>query len=126
MISRNHRFHGPASLRYVYRHGQTVRGPLFTIKSVLNPRRKTYRLAVVISRKVTKSAVDRNRMRRRLYAALRALEADINQPYDIVLTVFHESLIDEPPKSLKQQLIKQLKTAGVLGRSADKTAENSS
>ena len=116
MISKEHRFAGQAGLRYVYRHGQTVRGPLFSTKSVLNSRRASYRAAVVISRKVHKSAVVRNKIRRRLYEAIRLLEDDIAGPYDIVLNVFIDSIADEPAESLKRQLQKQLTQAGVLAR----------
>ncbi|MBA3757264.1 ribonuclease P protein component [Candidatus Saccharibacteria bacterium] len=114
MISREHRFHGYGSLRYVYRNGVTVRGPLFSLKAAPNPKRKGYRLAVVVSRKVHKSAVARNRLRRRLYEAVRALEDSIVHPYDIVITVFQDSLVDEPPISLSKQVKRQLTQAGVL------------
>src|SRR5438477_12469334 len=114
MISRRHRFHGYASLRYVYRHGQTVRGPLLAVKAVLNERRKNYRVAVVVSRKVHKSAVARNRIRRRLYEAVRLLEAGITAPYDIVITVFSEAVLEEPVDQLYAQVKKQLVDAGVL------------
>lgn len=114
MISRTHRFHGYNSLKFVYRSGQVVRGPLFSVKYALNPKRKNYRLAVVVSRKVSKSAVVRNRIRRRLYEAVRLLQADISQPYDIVLTVFHDTLAEEPHASLAKQVQKQLSQAGLL------------
>jgi ribonuclease P protein component len=116
MISRMHRFHGYNSLNFVYKNGSTTRGPLFAIKCVLNPRRKTYRVAVVVSKKVHKSAVARNRMRRRLYAAMQEFGPQINAPYDIVLTVFQESLLEEPPKSLVRQLKRQLEAAGILDK----------
>ncbi len=116
MISRKHRFHGYGSLRYVYKNGSTVRGPLFALKSIDNPKHDNYRLAVVVSRKVNKSAVARNRIRRRLYEAVRKLEDDISQPKDMVLTVFHSSIIDEPAESLNTQVKKQLGEAGILGK----------
>jgi ribonuclease P protein component len=116
MISRKHRFHGHNSLSYVYKNGQTVRGPLFAIKYAPNPRRQTYRAAVVVSRKVHKSAVARNRIRRRLYATLQDFEPQINAPYDIVLTVFHNTLIEEPPKNLTGQLKRQLEAAGIINK----------
>ncbi|MEX1995542.1 MAG: ribonuclease P protein component [Candidatus Saccharimonadales bacterium] len=116
MITRSHRFHGYNSLRFVYRNGQMVRGPLFAVKYVLNPKRKSYRLAVVVSRKVHKSAVARNRIRRRLYETVRQLEVAITEPYDIVLTVFHGSLLEEPHPSLAKQVKKQLSQAGVLSK----------
>lgn len=114
MISSLHRFHGRNSLKFAYQHGKTVRGPHFSVKSVLNPKRRSYRVAIVVSRKVHKSAVARNRMRRRLYEAVRALEKDITEPHDIVITVFQDSLLDEAPTDLARQLKKQLGEAGVL------------
>lgn len=114
MISRAHRFHGLGSLRFVYKNGKTVRGQSFAVKSVLNPRRQTYRVAVVVSRKVHKSAVKRNRIRRRLYETIRRLEADIVEPHDVVITVFSDNLLEEPPASLEAQLKRQLKDAGIL------------
>jgi ribonuclease P protein component len=114
MISRAHRFHGYNSLRYVYQNGKTVRGPLFAIKYASNNRRSEYRAAVVVSKKVNKSAVKRNRIRRRLYAALQEVEPQINGPYDIVLTVFHDTLLEENSKALAHQLKKQLQAAGIL------------
>lgn len=116
MISRPHRFHGYGSLKYVYRHGQTARGQLFSTRAVANPRRQSYRCAVVVSRKVNKSAVARNRIRRRLYEAVRLVEADIDQPHDIVLTVFNDQVAELPFASLSKQLAKQLAELGIIKR----------
>jgi len=114
MISTRHRFHGYGSLKYVYRHGHTVRGPLFSIKSVDNPKRKSYRLAVVVSKKVNKSAVARNRIRRRLYEGVRGMEDGISQPVDIVISVYNDAVLTEPWPNLNKQLTKLLKEAGAL------------
>lgn len=92
MISRQHRFHGLGSLRPVYRHGKTVRAGQLSLKFMENSRRRSYRAAVVVSRKVHKSAVVRNRIRRRVYEALRRRESDIAAPYDLVFTAFNEQL----------------------------------
>ena len=91
-----------------------MRGPLFSIKTVRNEGRKKYRVAVVVSRKVCKSAVGRNRMRRRLYATVRELADAIQEPYDIVITVFHDALLETPAGELKKQVRTQLKAAGIL------------
>ncbi|MBA3758266.1 ribonuclease P protein component [Candidatus Saccharibacteria bacterium] len=112
MISRLNRFHGHGSLRYVYQHGHVVRGPLCSLKYVQNDKRKNYRLAVVVSKKVHKSAVRRNRIRRRLYEAFR-LQAAAIPPYDMVLTVFHEQIADIPSEELTLMVRAQLKQAGI-------------
>jgi|SRR5579862_5208668 len=114
MISRAHRFHGFNSLRNVYRQGGMARGPLFAVKAIESPRRRSYRLAVVVSRKVSKSAVARNRMRRRLYAVVQEFESQISRPFDIVITVFSDSLLATPHAELKGQLKKQFKQLKIL------------
>ncbi len=73
-------------------------------------------MAVVVSKKVDKSAVRRNRIRRRLYEAVRLLETDILEPYDIVVTVFHAAAAEEPAKSLSHQVKKQLREAGIIAK----------
>lgn len=114
MISRKHRFHGYGSLRYVYQNGKTVRGPLTSLKYVQNPRRDAYRLAVVVSKKVNKSAIVRNRIRRRLYEAVRLRESEIVSPHDMVFTVFHEQVKDLPVHELEQLVAAQLHQAGII------------
>ena len=113
MISRSHRFHGYNSLRYAYQKGKTVRGPLCSIRFVVNDRRTSYRLAVVTSKKVSKSAVVRNRIRRRLFEAFRAHELSILLPYDIVVTVFSETLAELPFNEVERMVKAQLKQAGI-------------
>lgn len=116
MLSRSHRFHGHNALRQVYQKGATLRAGSFGLKYVLNPHRSEYRVAVVVSRKVEKSAVARNRIRRRLYEAVRSMEDGISQPYDIVLTVFSNDLLRQPTEALNEQLKSQLSQAGILAK----------
>ena len=83
------------------------------LKYLHNDRRKAYRLAVVVSKKVNKSAVQRNRIRRRLYEAVRRYEAQINEPYDLVLTVFSEKLLDLSPAELDKLVQSGLRQAHI-------------
>lgn len=87
MIPFNNRFHGHNSLRYVYKNGKTARSRLFVVKITANKYRKKSRFAVVISKKVLKSAVRRNRVRRRVYEYIRNTMTDLNDIYDIVVIV---------------------------------------
>lgn len=89
MISRVHRFHGYGSLKGVYLRGQSVRGPLITLKFTQRGPAKPYRVAVVVSRKVHKSAVVRNRIRRRIYEIVRQSDGLIAPGTDLVFTVFN-------------------------------------
>ena len=118
MIARSHRFHGHGSLRYVYNRGQTVRGPVLSVRYIKNERQKSYRLAVVISKKTCKSAVKRNRIRRRLYEQVRLLEPRIQGPYDVVFSVFSEDLATLPPASLASLVRSQLEKARILTKAS--------
>jgi ribonuclease P protein component len=114
MIPGTNRFHGHNSLNYVYRHGKTVRGPLFALKYAPNRNRQTYRLAVVVSKKISKAAVDRNRIRRRIYEVVRHQAGGISQPYDMVITVFSDVLIALPADELDRAVRAQLKQAAII------------
>ncbi len=101
-------------MRYVYGHGQTVRGQFLALKYAPNSRRETYRVAVVVSKKVNKSAVVRNRIRRRIYEAVRLQAGTITGSYDLVFIVFHEQVVDLPVVDLQNMVKTQLQQAGVL------------
>jgi ribonuclease P protein component len=108
MIARAHRFHGYGSLRFVYSRGQVVRGSLCMFKYASNPKRKTWRVAVVVSRKVHKSAVVRNRIRRRVYDIVRhAVSADLPAT-DIVCVVHSADIATMPADELQKTLVAQL------------------
>ncbi len=121
MLSVTHRFHGHGSLRYVYKNGQAIRSHLITVKYTNNPRRSHSRFAVVVSKKVLKSAVGRNRIRRRIYEVVR-LELPRMQPAsDIVLMVFSSEVHSMPADELTET-IRQLFSQAGLYNSDDKTA----
>ena len=91
-----------------------MRGPLLSLKFIRNPRRKTHRAAVVVSRKVNKSAVVRNRIRRRVYEALKAYDKAIKSPYDLVFTVFSDEVATGEFKELEREVGSLLKKSNVL------------
>lgn len=114
MISSRNRFHGLNSFKTVYKFGKTVRRPQINIKYNLNNKRPSYRCAVVVAKKVEKSAVRRNRIRRRVFEAFRQLSPNINKPYDIVISVYSATVIDIPAQELNNLLASMLTEAGIL------------
>jgi ribonuclease P protein component len=104
MLSIIHRFHGHGSLRYVYKNGRAIRSHLVTIKYVSNSHRKHSRFAVVVSKKVHKSAVGRNRIRRRLYEIVRHELPRIKMPHDVAIMVFSSELIALPHEETVQMI----------------------
>lgn len=113
MLSSEHRFHGHGSLRYVYKNGQAIRSHLITIKHVTNPHRKTSRFSVVVSKKVHKSAVGRNRIRRRIYEIIRHEIPHISRVHDVAVMVFSSEVMTMPHDELKQVLVQLFDQAGI-------------
>lgn len=105
MLSFIHRFHGHSSLRYVYKNGQALRSRVVTIKYCRNPHRKHSRVAVVISKKVLKSAVGRNRARRRVYEIIRHELPFITHPTDIVLLLFSSEVTTMSHDELRETIL---------------------
>ena len=112
MLSRTHRFHGYGSLRYVYRNGKVVRGAHCSLKYCPNNRNVKYRVAVVVSKKVSKSAVVRNRIRRRVYEVVRELVVP-EQPKDLVFTIYSDQLAEIPSDQLHDTIRSQLESADI-------------
>lgn len=116
MLDALHRFHGLKSLNFAYKSGQIVRGGQLSLRYAPNMRRRTYRVAVVVSKKVDKSAVVRNRIRRRLYEVIRLQLAGLEQPLDLVFTAFNPQLATIESAQLERQVADLLRRAGVKGR----------
>jgi ribonuclease P protein component len=114
MISQAHRFHGRNSLRFVYQRGQNIRGGAVSLRFIENPRRHVWRVAVVVSRKVSKSAVVRNRIRRRIYEMVRENARRCPKPLDLVFTVYGDTVAELPHTELEELILSQLTKAGVL------------
>ncbi len=106
MLARPHRFHGHGSLRRSYAHGQTARGSLMSLRFAARPKSKPYRAAVVVSRKVHKSAVVRNRIRRRVYEAVRRSDG-VPPNSDLIFTVYSDQMADINTERL-QDMIEEL------------------
>lgn len=84
-----------------------------TVRATKNPKRKHSRFAVVVSKKVMKSAVGRNRIRRRLYEILRRNLENISQGHDIVLLVSHPEIRTMSSTELEEMVVSQLTQAKI-------------
>jgi len=113
MISSLFRFHGHNSLRYLYSNGKAVRTQLFTVKYIPNSHRSHPRFSVVVSKKVIKSAVGRNRIRRRLYEYLRANIDKLDSTYDIVVICTSSELRTLPFNEIAEQLTQLFEKASL-------------
>lgn len=114
MLSHKYRFHGHKSLRFVFRYGLVVRGRHVLVRVHKHPHRVHGRVAIVVSKKVAKRAVERNRIRRRLYETIRGAWNDIDQPYDIVVVVASPEVGVMPVGELRSEIVSLLRDAHLL------------
>ena len=91
MLRKKYRFHSRGGVRYVYQKGKTIRSPKVSLVFTVNTRGFT-RVAVVISKKVEKTAINRNRARRRIYEAIRLNFDKIPKGMDYVFVVFSKDI----------------------------------
>lgn len=92
-----------------------MRGEHITLRFA-GSRGADYRLAVVVSRKVSKSAVVRNRIRRRIYEIVRLSRSQSGSPWpvDMILTVFDEQIAAVPSETLRGAILALLKKAKIV------------
>jgi ribonuclease P protein component len=114
VIGVTNRFHGRGSLARHYKQSKSVRTMMMALRYNLNQQRDSYRLAVVVSRKVSKSAVVRNRIRRRVFENVRILSSEFMSPVDLVIIVYDEKVAQLPAPQLRQDIIKLCQKAGVV------------
>ena len=112
MLNKKYRFHSRGGVRYVYQHGKTVRTQKMSLVFVENTRGFT-RVAVVVSKKVEKTAVGRNRMRRRVYEAIRRNFELIPKGMDYVFVVYSKEIMRMPFGELEGMLGKLVEESKV-------------
>ena len=114
MLTKKLRFHGHGSLRFLYKNADAYRSRFFTVKAIKNPNRKSSRFAVVVSKKVHKSAVGRNRIRRRIYEIIRNELPNVIEHQDVAIIVTSAEVIALPHDELFTSLRDLLGQAGLL------------
>lgn len=102
MLAKNFRLRRRRDFAYLHRQGRSAHVPVLSLKTVPN-RLPHPRTAVVVSTKVSKKAVVRNRIRRRLLGILAEIWP-LLKPADIVIFARLEAH-DCPSLELKKQLL---------------------
>ena len=104
MLAQRNRFHGHGSMRFVFQKGTSARSRRLMVRSTHNPKRTHPRIAVVVSKKVSKSAVVRNRIRRRLFEIVRHELSSLPSSIDVVISVFSAELAVDSYESVRDEL----------------------
>lgn len=103
MLTRHHRFSGSKDIRMLYKKGSTARTRYMSAHFRYSEERP-WRATVVVSKKVHKSAVVRNRIRRRIYELLRTRHDKELPGVQVVITVYDSSIAFAPAPKLQSEL----------------------
>lgn len=103
MLAQKYRFHSRGGVNHVYKAGKTIRTPIVSLAFVPNGRGQQ-RFGVVVSKKILKSAVGRNRIRRRVYEAIRLELPEYTYPMDCLFIVYSKSILKMPFRDLRRLL----------------------
>jgi ribonuclease P protein component len=113
VLARENRLRSAADIARVYKRGvYGGSGGALSVKAVKSGRPLT-RLVVVVAKKVSKRAVVRNRIRRRLIEDIRSRLATVAPGWDIVLSV-HTDISELLASDLAQHVATALTRAGVI------------
>ena len=93
MLNKKYRFHSRGGVKNAYKKGKTIRKPKMSLVFVPNDRGFT-RVAVVVSKKIDKRAVVRNRIRRRVYEVIRKNFDYLPKKTDYLFVVFSRDIVD--------------------------------
>lgn len=113
MLARDHRLRKAYEITRVYKKGSygSAEG-VVSVKAALSGRPLT-RVVVVVAKKVSKRAVVRNRLRRRIIGLLQQEWETVRSGYDIVISV-HSDVSQQPVEDVRQSLKGALSRAGVI------------
>ena len=112
MLAQHNRFHRRRDIQRVYKQG--VRARTRRLGLHVLPNEGSLQASVVVSKKVSKSAVVRNRIRRRLYELLREREKAATFDGALVLTVYDISVATDTAERLRAEF-NQLLSKGQSG-----------
>ena len=103
MLNKRYRFHSRGGVKYVYQKGKTIRGAKASLVFMPNLRGFT-RVAVVVSKKVDKTAVGRNRIRRRVYEVIRTNFDLMPKKMDYIFVIYSKAVKTMPWSELTKTL----------------------
>lgn len=103
MLNKKYRFHSRGGVKFTYRFGKTIRRPDMSLVFAENKKGFT-RFAVVVSKKVLKTAVGRNRIRRRVYEAIRLDFDKFKKPRDYIFVIYNSKIANIPFSELQKQI----------------------
>ena len=113
MLSRANRLNKQKDFEAVFKQGKTKQDKFFVIRAILNDQKKS-RFGLVVSAKVSKKAVERNLLRRRLGEIVRKFPKNVKSGLDIII-IAKSGAAEMEYKKIEDSLEKLLVASGIYG-----------
>lgn len=111
MLPKKHRLPLRTELKRIKKKGKLIQGKLFSLQVVQSEKNQPSRFGFIISSKIHKKAVKRNKAKRLLSEAIMALEV---KPGFEVVFLAKKKLIEALPKEIKAEVKRLFEKAGIL------------
>lgn len=111
MLPREKRLIKERDFARAYQKGKRASSPFFNVSIAPNRTRIT-RVGVVVGKKFSKKATERNRAKRIFREAVRAVYGDIRSGLDVVIFVKKTNSAEPKQEAIKAELKKALEKAG--------------
>ena len=112
MLNQKYRLKKKSDFDIVFRKGQAITGRFIFLKIIKNQLDNS-RFGFIVSLKVSKKAVIRNRIKRRLREIIKKKIKDIKTNYDIIILAKPE-IISKDYKEIEKEIILIFKKASLL------------
>ena len=86
MLSKRNRL-TKSEFENIFKKGGVLHSPFFILRYIKNNKKSNYAISVVVPKKVSKKAADRNKIRRRYYYILKKIEPKIDNKLNAVLII---------------------------------------
>jgi ribonuclease P protein component len=114
MLSSKNRLKKKKDFEAVFKKGETIRGGMFFLK-ISSTSNKDSRIGFVVSKKISKKAVERNKIKRRLREALRYALPSLKNSFDIVCVAL-PNIKTNTFKEIKQEIEEALKRKKLMNK----------
>ncbi|KKU09957.1 MAG: Ribonuclease P protein component [Candidatus Woesebacteria bacterium GW2011_GWB1_45_5] len=113
MLAKKSRLTGVKNFKNVEERGEIYQSQNFGVARVKRGDEEPSRFAFVVSTKISKDAVDRNRFKRTMSEAVRLSSIDIKNGFDVVFLA-KTSIVRTPTSELMKEVKRALLESGLL------------
>ena len=107
MLAKSQRLARDRDFKKIFEQGESYYSKLLGVKAI-NNQRVLNRYGIIISAKVSKKAVERNRLKRQISQILKRLDKSLASGFDLAVVVL-PAMLEQEGKAVKNELEKVLK-----------------